>query len=269
VAPGTGVNAEVVQAGRVNQEFVSFQTEAAGRLRPNFLCIGQPHAGTAWLRRTLATHPQIQLPNRCGDYFSFNYHRGERWYLAHFAGGHGRAGVRQTGEVGPMYLYSDLAPSRIAAFRSVRKFIVTFRDPMSWLAARYGVIRRRSRSAGDRACFLEHHSHEFDRLHVHSFLALYLALFDRERFLFVTADEVATREDAVKRRVAEFLDVDSGGFGRAGARTPVFGRLFARKEPRPPAWLYEELRARRLLVNEQTERLGAAIGRDLSGWLID
>lgn len=267
MAPGTGVNAEVVQAGRVNQELFSFPTEAAGRLRPNFLCIGQPHAGTKWLRRILSAHPAIRVPNRCGDYFSFNYHRGERWYLERFEG-HGRAGVRRTGEVGPMYLYSDLASSRIAAFRSIRKFIVTLRDPTSWLAARYGVIRRRSRSAADRARFLEHHGHEFDRLHVYSFLMLYLALFDRDCFLFVTADEVAIREDAVKQRVAEFLNVDSRGFG-GSVRAPFFGRVFARKQPQAPAWLYEELRARRPLVNEQTERLGAAIGRDLSGWLID
>ena len=251
----------------MNRELFSFQTEASGDLRPSFLCIGQPHAGTAWLRETLSAHPQIRLPNVCGDYFSFNYHRGERWYLEHFAEGPARS--RRTGEVGPMYLYSDLAPSRIAAFRSIRKFVVTLRDPMSWLAARYGVIRRDSRHAGERALFLERHGHEFDRLHVHSFLMLYLALFDHDCFLFVTADEIETHAESVKRRLAQFLNVDSNGFGAARRRVPFLDRLGLVKQARPPAWLYEELRARRPLVNEQTERLGTAIGRDLSAWRID
>lgn len=251
----------------MNQELFSFHTEAAGGLRPNFLCIGQPHAGTAWLRRSLSGHPQIRLPDRCGDYFSFNYHHGERWYLEQFTGG--RSGVRRTGEVGPMYLYSDLAASRIAAFASIRQFIVTLRDPLSWLAARYDFIRRHARRAADRTHFLEHHGHEFDRLHVHSFLMLYLGLFDRDCFLFVTAGDLEAREENVRRRVAAFLDIDPHGFvgHEYTPRFPALARLLSRK-PEPPAWLFEELRARRLLVNEQTERLGLAIGRDLSGWLI-
>lgn len=251
--------------GRVNQELFSFHTDTAGGLRPNFLCIGQPHAGTAWLRQTLSTHAQVRLPDNCGNYFSFNYHRGERWYLRRFVDA--RDTIRQTGEVGPMYLYSDLAPARIAAFGSVRKFVVTLRDPVSWLAARYSVIRRRSRHAADRAYFLEHHGHEFDRLHVHSFLMLYLGLFDRDCFLFLTADDIDAREEHARRRLAAFLDIDPSGFVRPKPRLPIFGRLFAHKSE-PPSWLFEELRARRLLVNEQTERLAAAVGRDLSGWLI-
>ena len=251
----------------MNRELSSFHREAGIRdLRPDFLCIGQPHAGVARLREALSTHPQIRLPHQCGDYFSFNYHRGERWYLECFANGPAPHEVRHVGEVGPMYLYSDLAPSRIAAFGSIRKFIVVLRDPVSWLAARYSAIH--SRHVANRASFLEHHGHEFDRLCVHSFLMLYLALFDRGCFLFVTADELAARQEPVNRRISEFLDVDSNGFGRyhGKQRLPALARLLSRK---PPAWLFEELRARRVLVNEQTERLGAAIGRDLSGWLID
>ena len=246
----------------MNQELFSFRTEAVAGLRPSFLCIGQLHADIARLGETLSAHPQVGLPHEAGDYFSFNYHKGERWYLERFP--RVRNGIRHLGEVGPMYLYSDLAPSRIAAFGSIRKFIVTLRDPLSWLAARYSALNSRR----NRAAFLEHHGHEFDRLCVHSFLMLYLALFDRDCFLFVTADELGASEE--RRRLAEFLEIDPNGFGRRDReqRLPVLTRLLSRKQE-PPAWLFEELWARRLLVNEQTERLGAAIGRDLSGWLID
>jgi hypothetical protein len=250
----------------VNQELFSFRTEAAAGLRPSFLCIGQPHAGAAKLGEMLSAHPQIGVPCEAGDYFSFNYHKGERWYLERFAGV--RNGIRRLGEVGPMYLYSDLAPSRIAGFGSIRKFIVLLRDPASWLAARYNAIH--SRHTENRASFLEHHGHEFDRLCVHSFLMLYLALFDSDCFSFVTTDELDASEESARRRVAEFLEIDPEGFGRRDRRRrfPALARLLFRK-PEPPAWLFEELRMRRCLVNEQTERLGAAIGRDLSGWLID
>jgi hypothetical protein len=250
----------------VNQELFSFRTEAAAGLRPSFLCIGQPHAGLARLGEMLSDHPEIGLPRRDGDYFCFNYHKGERWYLERFAGL--RDGIRRIGETAPMYLYSDLAPSRIAAFGFIQKFVVVLRDPVSWMATRYAAIH--SRHLVTRASFLEDHGHEFDRLHVHSFLMLYLALFDRDRFLFVTTDELTSNEERVSREVAKFLDIDPAGFSRFDRRPrfAVFPRLTPRK-PEPPAWLFEELRARRLLVNEQTERLGAAIGRDLSDWIID
>jgi len=247
----------------VNQECFSLWSESALG-RPNFLCIGQPHAGEDWLSDILAGHREVRLPRDNGCYFSYNYHRGERWYLERFDGG----GARRVGEIGPMYLYGDLAASRIAAFRSIRKLVVLLRDPRSWLAARYAHIRQSQRRARDRAYFLEHHAQEFDRLCVHSFLALYLSLFDRNAFLFLTTDAVRTEEQAAAARLADFLEIDSSGFARP--RRPA--RLLLPRLSRPPAppdWLFEELRARRALVNEQTERLGEAVGRDLSGWRID
>jgi hypothetical protein len=257
----------------MNQERFRFRSDmAVGNLKPDFLCIGQPYAGTAWLHGLLSGHPQLQLPpgGRDIDYFSFNYHRGEHWYLERFARAPGHGLARRVGEVGSMYIYSDLAASRIAAFRSIRRFIVMLRDPTSWLVARYRAIREFSRFAADRTLFLEHHGSEFDRLCLHSFLALYLALFDREDFLFITTDELAAGERGAKERLADFLDIDWNGFGprEAGARKPFLARLLAR-EPTPlPGWLFEELWARRHIVNEQTKHLGDAIGRDLSSWLI-
>jgi Sulfotransferase domain len=249
----------------VSQECFSRWSESALG-RPNFLCIGQPHAGADWLSDTLATHRDVRLPSDCGSYFSYNYHRGERWYLERFADG----GAPRVGEIGPMYLYGDLAPSRIAAFRSIRKLVVLLRDPASWLVARYGHIRRSQRRTRERAYFLEHHGHELDRLCVHSFLALYLSLFDRDAFLFVTTDALGTEEQAVARRLADFLEIDSNGFAspRHSSRRSVLTRLLSRAPP-VPDWLFDELRARRALVNEQAERLREAIDRDLSGWRID
>ena len=115
----------------MNQERFRFRSDMAlGDLRPDFLCIGQPYAGTAWLHGLLSGHAQLQLPRGGSelDYFCFNYHRGENWYLEQFAGSPGS--IRRVGEVGSKYIYSDLAASRIAAFRSIRRFIVTLRDPM-------------------------------------------------------------------------------------------------------------------------------------------
>jgi hypothetical protein len=260
----------------MNQERFRFRSDMAlGDLRPDFLCIGQPYAGAAWLRGLLSGHPQIHLPPGGKElgYFSFNFHRGEHWYLEQFGRRPGRGSVRRTGEVGSMYIYSDLAPSRIAAFGSVRRFIVLLRDPTSWLVARYQAVRKFSRFASDRALFLEHHGSEFDRLCLHSFLALYLALFDREDFLFITTDERVADEAAAKERVADFLEIDWDGFGEAGpheagARRPFLTRLLSRAPAPPPDWLFEELWVRRRIVNEQTEHLGDAIERDLSGWLI-
>jgi hypothetical protein len=111
----------------------------------------------------------------------------------------------------------------------------------------------------------------------------------------------------VKSRIAEFLDIDPHCFGKVmpsplynQARQPRFKPLYkvARglrdrhfrdfewitaverrfpileqmlfQEPAPPpAWLLEEVRARRDIVNGETLRLGDVIGRDLSRWQVN
>lgn len=290
----------------MNQERFKFGSGVAiGETRPTFLCIGQPHSGTTWLHSLLATHPQVRLPEneKDVDFFCFNYHRGERWYLEHFSDEPGD--IVQVGEVGPMYIYSDLAPARIAAFGSIRKIIVMLRDPQSWFVSRYHSINKASHYSQDRALFLKHHASEFDLLNVHGYLTRYLEHFELGDFLFVTMDELSKSEADVKSRLATFLGIDPHGFGEAvpslynQARQPRFKPLYkaARnfrdkffrdfewitavetripaltqllfQEPAPPPdWLFEELRARRDRINDQTLRLGKLIDRDLSGWLI-
>lgn len=280
---------------------------AVGRLRPTFLCIGQPHSGTTWLHGVLSTHPQIRLPleKKDVDYFCFNHHRGDAWYLDQF-GGPASGDIREIGEVGPMYLYGDLAAERIADFGSIRKLIVMLREPVSWFVSRYHAINKSSPYTADRELFLKHHGHEFDLLDVESHLVRYFAHFERDAFLFVTVDELSQDACAVKRRLAEFLEIDPDGFGTVlpgalynQARQPRFRSIYkaARtirdrhfrdfewitavetrfplllkalfREPYPPPhWLFEELLLRRARINRQIERLGHAVGRDLSGWMI-
>jgi hypothetical protein len=204
-----------------------------------------------------------------------------------------------------MYLYSDLAPSRIASFGSIRKLIVMLRDPATWMVSRYHAIAKYSPFARDRELFLKHHGNEFDLLYLHSFLTMYLAYFEREEFLFVTMDELSKSETSVKVRLAAFLDVDRAGFGNADpglfnqarqprfrpvykiarglrdryfrdfewitaveTRAPTLTRVLFREPSPPPDWLFEELRTRRATINDQTERLGELIDRDLSHWKI-
>jgi hypothetical protein len=291
----------------MNQERFNFRGGAVyGETRPSFLCIGQPHSGTTWLHGALATHPQVRLPEnkKDVDFFCFNYHLGERWYLEHFAGHQGD--IRQVGEVGPMYIYSELAPSRIAAFGSIDKLIVMLRDPSSWFVSRYHAINKFSRFTRDRALFLKHHAAEFDMLRVHSYLSNYFDVFDRQNFLFVTLDELCRADIGVKQKLADFLEIEFDGFGQAmpsplynqarqprfrplysaarnlrdryfrdfewitavEQRAPILTQLLFQEPAPPPDWLFEELHIRRESINEQTKRLGDAIDRDLSGWLI-
>jgi len=290
----------------MNQERFAFRgSAAAAELRPSFLCIGQPHSATTWLSGVLSLHPQVSIPQklRAVDYFSFNYHLGERWYLDQFPEA-GRA-TRIMGDVEPLCVYCDLSAPRVANFGSIGKLIIMLRDPSSWIVSAYHSVNKASSYSRDRAQFLKFHSRVFELLRTYDYIRNYFEFFDREQFLFVTRQELVADMEAVKNRLSEFLEIDRfrNDASRVlynAARQPRFRLLYKqarrlrdrhfpkfewtnavesrapflrnalfREPPPPPGWLLEELRARRDIVNAQTERLGEAIGRDLSGWRID
>src|SRR2546421_371484 len=81
---------------------------------PSFLICGGQRCGTTSLYRALATHPGVlkAVLHKGVHYFDVGYHRGMRWYRAHFP--LQRSGM-QTFESSPYYMYHPHAVPRIAA----------------------------------------------------------------------------------------------------------------------------------------------------------
>lgn len=113
---------------------------ADARVLPSFLICGGQRCGTTSLYRALAAHPAIlkAVLRKGVHYFDTGYHRGPRWYRAHFPLQRtadriaDRFGVQPLAfESSPYYLYHPHAIARIARDLPGIRLIVLVRDPVS------------------------------------------------------------------------------------------------------------------------------------------
>jgi hypothetical protein len=125
----------LAHAGSVGYGWVT----ADGRMLPSFLICGGQRCGTTSLYRALADHPVVvkAVLHKGVHYFDTDYHRGMRWYRAHFplrataALVESRWGVpAQTFESSPYYMYHPHAGPRIAADLPGVRLVVLVRDPV-------------------------------------------------------------------------------------------------------------------------------------------
>lgn len=271
--------------------------------RPNFLCVGFPRSGTTWLNRALELHPQIFVPERVKEvnYFNWNYFRGEAWYLNHFK----PAGPVHlaVGEVSPAYIFSDVAADRISAFSSELKIIVMLRKPRDKIVSAYHLSQRASPYANSRTLFLKHHGSEFLEIRASHTINEYIKHFGRANVCILLTEEISGADGKVYDLLAKFLGVSREGFSdplrvtkvnpnntpripilyRAARRLrdavfprfelerwvwrmPSLGRLIYGKSSRPPKWLYEEISARKELINQEIRELEIILERDLTHW---
>ena len=164
------------------------------RMQPSFIVVGAQRCGTTTLYRLLEAHPNLIRPTvaKGTGYFDDNYHRGPRWYRAHFPlrltasllVGRGR--LAQTFEMSGYYLFHPLAAQRMARDLSDIKVVVMVRDPVerAYSAHRHelargydelnfeeAVDREPERTAGERDRILDDPSYaSFTHRH-HSYLA--------------------------------------------------------------------------------------------------
>jgi len=113
---------------------------AGARVLPSFLLCGGQRCGTTSLYRALAAHPAAlkAVLHKGVHYFDTGYHRGPRWYRAHFPLQRtadriaDRLGVSPMAfESSPYYLYHPHAIARIARDLPGVRLIVLVRDPVS------------------------------------------------------------------------------------------------------------------------------------------
>lgn len=168
-----------------------------------------PKAGTTWLHRTLAGHPQVFVPERKEiHYFDRWYDRGDVWYQHVFRHAIGRP-YRRIGEITPHYLYGEMCADRIRAMSSVNRLIVMLRDPVErahshyWFRVRVDNYRRSFEE------FLDQRPEAISWGMYASHLSRFYQSFERHEILpLIYESVIASHQEAVDR-LTVFLGVDS------------------------------------------------------------
>lgn len=231
---------------------------AGGRMLPSFLLCGGQRCGTTSLYRALAAHPAVLKPvlHKGVHYFDTGYHRGPRWYRAHFPRRRtadrraARLGVTpMTFESSPYYLYHPHAIARIADELPEVRLIVLVRDPVARAHSHHahelargfesepsfaralaleparlrGQAERMRADPRYRSFAHQHHAYrargEYTR-----YLERLAAHLPRERILVLESADLFTAPERLYDRVLDFLRLPHLGypaFGRHNARTPA------------------------------------------------
>jgi len=274
------------------------ETERTGL--PSFIVIGAVKAATTWIAHQLRQHPSLYLPGPEPHYFSTAYDRGLDWYRQCFAAA---APGEIIGEKSADYLAYPAAPERIAKLLPNIPLVVQLRNPVERAYSDYCMLFRRGTVTGDPRHYLERSHGEQPRFLEDGLygrhLARYLDHFDRSQIKIIFHDDIRVNPEEVIGDVCRHIGVavhvapdelharkndseaamlplpmrrllrpvkkvvqplrDHGWFRRmhAGLAQPV-------RYPPLSADLVHRLQN---YYQEDVERLGTIIGRDLTPWL--
>ena len=188
----------------------------------------------------LGRHPQIAPSLRKEtEYFTIDYDKGESWYRAHFPlrarGKMARLmGKRRVSfEATPDYLFDPRAPQRLADLLPDAKLIIMLRDPVERAFSHYhhnvrlgleplsfrdAIAAQDARIAADIATMRDN---PFDRVvnyrrysyllrgHYGEQIARWFDLFDRDRFLFIVAEDFFEHPEDPLHSLEEFVGVET------------------------------------------------------------
>jgi hypothetical protein len=219
---------------------LSGRSPGRGRLLPDFVIIGAAKAGTTSLFGWLSEHPYIAPAcTKEVHYFDYNHFRGEDWYRKHFPLGAERERFAAetgrpflTGEASPSYMSHTWAPRRLARLLPGAKLLVTLRNPVERAYSQFQMSRRENeeplesftaaiaaeeqRLAPERARMLADEGYNSWPIGCWSYLMRgryaeqiehWMELFGRERFHFVTLEQLAGAPQQALDRVHDFLEI--------------------------------------------------------------
>jgi hypothetical protein len=211
---------------------------ASVRMLPDFLIIGAQKGGTTSLYRYLTQHPSVhEAFEKEVRYFNDHFDEGVNWYRAHFPTRlyqslmTSRLGTRLlSGEGEPSYLANPVAPQRVVELTPRVKLIVMLRNPVDRAYSHYQHRFTRNREArsfeevvnADKEVLKNGWgglpTGDYKRLgHLHySYLPrgmyadqikAWMAVFPKEQFLIVRAEDFFSDTQAVFDDVLTFLDL--------------------------------------------------------------
>jgi hypothetical protein len=197
---------------------------------PTFIGIGAPKAGTTWIHRLLASHPDVVMPAHRKEihYFDLNYDRGARWYEGFFPVGATSAAA--VGEFTPHYMYDPAVPLRVRSVPSIERFLVILRNPVDRAFSHFKFRGRQDNRAESFPAFLQREPQALAwGLYGHH-LADWFAAFGREPFLILVFEQAVAAPGDTMERLARHLGLDVDRFpADAGARPANEGAIPRRR----------------------------------------
>lgn len=101
----------------------------------DFIGVGAQKSGTSWVYSCLFEHPEVCIPVKEIHFFSRDrYNKGVDWYESQFKG---CKNSQKRGEFSTSYLYSELAPERVATHYPEVKIIAVLRHPVRRAYSQY------------------------------------------------------------------------------------------------------------------------------------
>jgi len=219
-------------------EFRFRKMTASMRMLPDFLIIGAQKCGTTSLYSHLVQHPCVGTAfEKEVRYFNNHFEKGVDWYKAHFPTNRHQDRVTRrngsrflTGEGEPSYLPNPVVPERVLDLVPDVRLIVMLRNPVERAYSHYQhrFTRNREQRSFEEVCATDKETlkdgwdnlptGDYIRLgHSHySYLPLgfyyeqlrkWLAVFPRDRFLIIKAEDFFTETQAAYDDVLSFLDL--------------------------------------------------------------
>lgn len=263
---------------------------------PNFIIIGAPRAGTTWMAKNIALHPDVFIPRKKEiHFFDRHYDQGRAFYESWFEEGAGKSAV---GEATPAYLFTPGIPEKIKDLVPQARLVVSLRNPVDRLYSRYWNAKGNFRDDWNWS-FEEKLSRQpavIEEGYYVDHLARYYEHFPRERILVVLFEDIEDRPGELLRNIYSFLEVDEsfespllsqrinssvaqkgfsqskmlwyaskalrrvGGHKLAGFVSKLNERPLPPMDPRTRAWLVHDV------YREKNIKLQDLIGMDLGRW---
>jgi len=179
-------------------------TEESCQTFPSFLVAGPPRTGTSWLHEILRGHVNLPHPTKETRFFDVHFHRGIKWYLAHFpiscAG-------RPTGEIAPTYFASEQARERIAQTIPGGKLVFVFRNPVERVISLYRVKRAYGMFPWSLEQALDLDGELITSGRYSTALNEWQRLFAKEQILITIYDDLQKDPQAFVDRLADFIGI--------------------------------------------------------------
>lgn len=199
---------------------------------PNFIGIGAPRSGSTWLDHQLRAHAEVYLPTKRKELMFFDRHfeRGMPWYESCFAFDDPHA-FKAIGEISPRYFADPAVPRRIRDHLDQCRFLLVLRNPVDRAYSEYKYMVQAYNERRDFLGFLENNPKVVDDSMYDLHLRRWLDLFSYDRFLILDFDRVMSRPEQAFDRLASFLEIDRGRFGRVAGTEPVNPSFLPRWRP--------------------------------------